>query len=192
MARGNIRQYAILDVSINYKWGIIMEAINWDALAAIGDLVGALAVVATLIYVAIEIKQNTDGVNTARYETITTGFNDIDCAIVADPDLAQMFNQAMIDPGALTQEQNARAAFLFRMFHNQYYKIFHLHQTGVLPKDEWTTYAKQCAQLFGTNGGKRYLEGNSDYSDMIEAVRSYQSDAPMFDFHIRGHGSDTN
>jgi hypothetical protein len=111
---GNVRRYAILDVSIDYKRGIIMEAINWDALAAIGDLVVALAVVATLIYVAIEIRQNTDGVNTARYESITTGFNDIDCAIVADPDLAQMFNQAMNDPGALTHTEKVSGLFSSR------------------------------------------------------------------------------
>ncbi|MFT4562959.1 MAG: hypothetical protein ACI9BW_002710 [Gammaproteobacteria bacterium] len=32
---------------------------NWDALGAISELVGALAVVATLVYLAIQIRQNT-------------------------------------------------------------------------------------------------------------------------------------
>lgn len=32
---------------------------NWDALGAIGELIGAVAVVSTLIYLAIQIRQNT-------------------------------------------------------------------------------------------------------------------------------------
>ena len=32
---------------------------NWDALGAIGEIVGAVAVVATLLYLALQIKQNT-------------------------------------------------------------------------------------------------------------------------------------
>ena len=53
----------------------MMETINWVALAGIGELVGAFAVIATLIYLAIEIRQNTAGVNTARDETITPAIN---------------------------------------------------------------------------------------------------------------------
>jgi hypothetical protein len=32
---------------------------NWDAIGAIGELLGALAVCASLIYLALQIKQNT-------------------------------------------------------------------------------------------------------------------------------------
>ena len=31
---------------------------NWDAIGAIGEIVGALAVLATLIYLAIQVRQN--------------------------------------------------------------------------------------------------------------------------------------
>ena len=33
---------------------------NWDAIGAIGEIVGALAVLATLIYLAIQIRQSSD------------------------------------------------------------------------------------------------------------------------------------
>jgi hypothetical protein len=33
---------------------------NWDAIGAIGEIVGALAVLITLIYLAMQIKQNSD------------------------------------------------------------------------------------------------------------------------------------
>jgi len=32
---------------------------NWEALGAIGEIVGAVAVVVTLVYLAVQIRQNT-------------------------------------------------------------------------------------------------------------------------------------
>ena len=32
---------------------------NWDALGAIGELIGAVAVIATLVYVAAQVRENT-------------------------------------------------------------------------------------------------------------------------------------
>jgi len=50
---------------------------NWEAIGAIGEIVGALAVVASLAYLVIQIRQNTAAVATATYESMMTGFNDI-------------------------------------------------------------------------------------------------------------------
>ncbi len=153
-------------------------------LGAIGELVGGLAVIGSLIFVGLQVRQNTASFDTARYETITTGFNDIDATVVNDPDLAHLFNQGLADPDSLNPQQEARVAFVLRMFHNQYYKIFRLHRTGVLPKGEWSIYARQCAQLFGSPGGQRYLVGNPDYPALVEAVSSYDSEERSFEFGL--------
>jgi hypothetical protein len=38
---------------------------NWDAIGAMGEILGALAVLVTLIYLAVQIRQNTSAVATA-------------------------------------------------------------------------------------------------------------------------------
>lgn len=47
----------------------------WDALGAVGELVGAIAVVATLGYLAVQIRQNTNAVKAASHHAITDFFN---------------------------------------------------------------------------------------------------------------------
>jgi hypothetical protein len=42
---------------------------NWDAIGAVAELIGALAVIATLAYLAIQTRQNTDAV---KVQTIST------------------------------------------------------------------------------------------------------------------------
>ena len=38
---------------------------NWEAVSALGQIIGALAVLITLIYLAIQLKQNTAAVATS-------------------------------------------------------------------------------------------------------------------------------
>ena len=159
-----------------------MESINWDAVAAMAEVIGLLLVIASLIYLTKEIRQNTASVDTARYETITTGFNDIDAVIVADPDLAHLFNLAMFEPDKLTEQEQPRLAFVFRMFVNQYHKIYSLYTTGALPEEEWITYAKQAGQFLGSPGGQRYLKGNTDFPELSEAIRPYMADVSVMNF----------
>ena len=42
---------------------------NWDAISAIGEIVGAVAVIATLLYLAKEIQQNSVSVAISVCET---------------------------------------------------------------------------------------------------------------------------
>ena len=45
---------------------------NWEALTAIAESVGAIGVVATLIYVSIQVRQNTRAVRASTLNAITT------------------------------------------------------------------------------------------------------------------------
>ena len=44
---------------------------SWDAIGAIGELLGALAVIATLAYLAKQIRQNTDAVLVQTYSALS-------------------------------------------------------------------------------------------------------------------------
>ncbi len=46
---------------------------NWEAISAVGQLVGSLGVLVTLIYLAIQMKQNTAAVAKSTYESTMTG-----------------------------------------------------------------------------------------------------------------------
>ncbi len=153
-----------------------------EAFTAVAELIGVVAIIVTLIYLAIEIRQNTATVNTARYDAITAGFNEINCTIISDPELPPLFNRGMLEPDSLTSDEKARMAFIFRAYYNQYYKVYRLYSSGGLPKREWETYAKQCAQLYGSPGGKIFLSSNPDYPEIAQAVKDYSSESDVFSF----------
>jgi len=47
---------------------------NWEALGAIGELVGAVSVLLTLIYLARQIKENTKVQTISAYSSMMDGF----------------------------------------------------------------------------------------------------------------------
>jgi hypothetical protein len=51
-------------------------AVNLDALGNIGDFVGGIAVIATLIYLAVQVRQNTSALRTASRQEIVSGFRE--------------------------------------------------------------------------------------------------------------------
>ena len=50
---------------------------NWDAIGAIGELVGASAVVVTLVYLAIQIRENTRVAKSEAFRDIASIWNDV-------------------------------------------------------------------------------------------------------------------
>ena len=50
---------------------------NWDAIGAVGEIIGALAVVLTLVYLSIQIKENTRISKSEAYRESTGNWNDV-------------------------------------------------------------------------------------------------------------------
>ena len=60
---------------------------NWEAVSAIGEIVGALAVFVTLIYLAIQIRQNTITVQAAANQGTTDRETNAIIQMINNPDI---------------------------------------------------------------------------------------------------------
>ncbi len=85
-----------------------------DALGNIGDFVGGVAVIATLFYLAVQIRQNTrqvtQSVELARAATIkgATTIGPTLLGIAQDPELARILYAGLADYSALAGEERMR------------------------------------------------------------------------------------
>ena len=67
---------------------------NWDALGALAELVGATAVVATLIYLSIQLRQNTKTVRLSSAQAVTEELQGMFSLLASDQILAEIFVEA--------------------------------------------------------------------------------------------------
>lgn len=149
---------------------------NWEAISAVGQLVGALAVLITLIYLAIQMKQNTAAVATSTYESTMTGFNDINVIIASTPALASLLDRGCMSTDQLTEVETVQFNFILRCYANQWWKLFKLYERGSLARSEWSIFAKEAAQFFEQPGCKAFLVQNKLFTDLYEELEKHKSE----------------
>ena len=146
---------------------------NWEAIGAIGEILGALAVLVTLLYLAIQVRQNTAAVTTATYESVITGFNDVNGIVVGSSEVASILYRGTTDPSSLNDAEAVQYAFLLRCWSNPWLKLLRLHQGGALTTAEWIPFAEEAAQAFDTPGGILFKNENQLFADLYSELEKY-------------------
>ena len=155
---------------------------NWDAIGAVGEILGAIAVFCSLIYLAIQIRQQRVSQNAQSVENILEGFNRANEHLATSPDLATLFVRGLHKPDQLNPTEAAQFSSLFRLFVNQYSKIYGVYQRGLLSETDWQGHAKQGALLMNTPGGKLWIEKNQgNFEDFYAEFLRYEHDETAID-----------
>lgn len=96
---------------------------NWNAISAVSEIIGATAVVISIVYLAIQVRQNTkqveEGVREKRIATLgllREAWTDIRSTIYRDPALASLWNRANRRHHELTDDERTQVNFLFLDF----------------------------------------------------------------------------
>jgi hypothetical protein len=118
---------------------------NWDAIGAIGEGVGAAAVVFTLAYLAVQIRQSRVAQNAATVEAVHQGFNSINALISADPSLAEIMLKGNADLASLNAVERFRYLQTFQSYVNQYSQMLLLYELGLLSRKLWETHLDALA-----------------------------------------------
>ena len=147
---------------------------NWEAIGAIAELLGAVAVIVTLAYLAIQIRQNTRSVTTATYDSVLSAFNDVNTVVVNNPDVASIFIRGNDEPRSLNDAEAVQYAFLMRCWANQWFKLLRLYQQGVLSDAEWSRFGLEAAQAFDTPGGRLFKAENRVFEDLYTALDQFE------------------
>jgi hypothetical protein len=95
---------------------------NWEAIGAIGEILSAIAVLVTLIYLVAQTRQNTASVVTATYESMMAGITDINLVVVGNPEVASILDRGGRAPHSLDDNEALRYTFLLRCRANQWLK----------------------------------------------------------------------
>ena len=98
---------------------------NWDAIGAIGEIVGALAVVISLVYLASQIRIQNRESRAASVHQVIEGYRS-SIATLLEPEMAEIWVLAVSDFDSLTPSQRLRfivyVTFTLRSFEDAYFQ----------------------------------------------------------------------
>ena len=120
---------------------------NWEAIGAIGETIGAIAVVLSLIYLATQIRQNTKSSEAATRQALADGAQFLANDAVEHDDVARIL-QDHLDGKELKPHERfrvqARCYRDLRFWDNAHYQYRH----GLLTKDEWEGFRMNLKLIF--------------------------------------------
>jgi hypothetical protein len=128
---------------------------NWEAIGAIGEVFGALAVFFTLIYLATQLRHNTLSTRASTYSRTTDGWHTyLQSQTIEDLDL--MFKLAT-DYKDLSNAEFYRGYYLCRTLFRRMEHDYFQYRAGTFESGTWEAYLKSFEQDTFTNPGIRAM-----------------------------------
>ncbi len=81
---------------------------NWDAIGAVGEILGALAVVITLVYLSIQLRQNTKALHSTATQSAHDQTTGAYRALSLEESLADIWVRGVRDPDSLSDTEIVR------------------------------------------------------------------------------------
>ena len=148
--------------------------LNWEAIGAIGEIVGALAVVISLLYLAAQIRtQNLESRIAAVHEINQSMINLV--SQLQDPVKADLIIEAMSDWESCSASKRLRFIGYFIPVVRIYEDAFFQWKQGRLDKQTWETMLTQFTDFFSTEGAQhcwllRRHQFRTDFVQYIDAL----------------------
>src|SRR6184192_3160489 len=110
---------------------------NWDAISAISQLIGSVAVVFSVLYLAMQVHRSTRVAKLATQDAAATALRDVTKPLMENADLERIWRIGLEDIGALSVEERTR------FFHAAYqflkaFETIHFHFVyGMMDRQLW-------------------------------------------------------
>jgi hypothetical protein len=118
---------------------------NWEMISAVGQMLGAIGVIISIIYLAVQIRNQNKESQRGAKNVLTTHWSDLNRSLVENPDLAALWIRALRSfddlDGASKLRFGAHPGRFLRMADSLYLGVL----DGTLDKRLWRGYERTLA-----------------------------------------------
>jgi hypothetical protein len=159
--------------------------LNWEAMGAVGELLGSLLVLVTLVYLAIQthsIKKQMKA--EARYNFVAS-MADINLHIAQNTQTASVWRKGLEDVDSLSSDERMQFLMYMGQSCNFWSVMYRLEQDGTLPADQWSIAKTDMVSLLASSGGLFFWKhgGREAFDDEFAAFvdGELESQKPAYD-----------
>jgi hypothetical protein len=143
---------------------------NWDAVGAIGQVVGAALVGITLIYLSLQLRQNTAALKSSTFLAISTLMGSTMEVLATQSDLAPLLIRAQSGLDELSAIERARFGFLMMMAMRRVEAVVVQRHLGLIDPELTKGFERSALSALGSKGARQWWEGSkSAFSDLFAA-----------------------
>ena len=117
-----------------------MPKIKLNELAQIAEIIAAVAVVLSLVYVGKEVQSNTAAVRGAAMQAVASTDAEILMAVASDATLSEIVRLGHKDPSQLTPPDAFRYSLFMRQFWLSFQNIYQQSELNLIDQSVWQSY----------------------------------------------------
>ena len=154
---------------------------DWEALGSVSALVASIATLATLFYLAIQVRESNRLARSSSLLAVLDGFasNDLNQAFQY-PELNEISSRAHLDWENLPKKEKGLFDSLMTQKLLHFQKIMLYHENGLIDEDNYTAWLKHTVGQVITPGGRQWWRHASKImsADIITIVDEYIASHP--------------
>ena len=131
-------------------------------LGALGEFVGALGVVISLIYLARQMSQNTTSVRAASFNSMTENSIRLLEHSFRDSEFAEFVHRAEEDSTSLSPNEMVRWDGYMTAVYRHFGNLVYQYRVGVLDEQMWQSYRETLKQHLRTLSWQTWFEQNRE------------------------------
>lgn len=145
-----------------------------DALGNIGEFIGAIGVVVSLVYVARQLVQNTQSVRAASFNSMVQNSIRLSEHAFRDREFAEFLARAQAHPETLDEGERIRWDSYMTAVYRHFGNLQYSHRVGTLDSQMWTAYQSTLKEHLRTPSWAQWFE---EHRHLFSAALGQQVDA---------------
>lgn len=130
---------------------------NWDAIGALANLIGAAAVVVSVLYLGRQIRTGTRELRSSTRDSSFHSLMEWNYYVMSDPELGWIFQSGCRDFGSLPEKERARLVHVMYSFFKMFENIYLHHLDGTIEDSVWTHNQPMLLAYAQLPGARYYL-----------------------------------
>jgi hypothetical protein len=147
---------------------------TFEALGNLGDFVGGIGVVVTLIYLAIQVRENTHSLQVNGQQSLLDNMNRINESVSDNADLAEILLKSQNGLNHLSLMELIRFEHLCDRYFTTFELAYVLNSRGLIPPELWLVWQNEYRYLLSTSALACWDEVKMNYlPDFAKELDSY-------------------
>jgi len=129
---------------------------NWEMLTAIGQLAAVFIGIPSLIYLAVQIREQTRERRQEAVNALTVQWGDLTCALHESNKFSAIFLRGLQSFDDLDAVEKLRFSAFFNRFINYFEAMYFAHQHVMLSPDSWGKIERTMSDLIAYPGAQQW------------------------------------
>src|SRR3954452_14961781 len=134
---------------------------NWDAINAVSQLISSVAVVVSVLYLAVQLRSSTRVARVAAMDAAAAALRDVTKPFMENAELGRVWRTGLENLGALSAEDQARFFHAAHQFLKALETIHYHYVYGLLDPQLWAGWRELLHHYVATPGIQFYVTRRS-------------------------------